>query len=126
MPTGPFGVERPFTSGELIYIARYNVDRGIGENLESQDVRSNAERIMAQRIEQQADLREPSVDLQPAGFVVSAHISTEGADITDNGVNGVRFDSLQEAVDNAFMEAVDENAGRGVGMDQPGWEITCK
>jgi hypothetical protein len=126
MPTGPLGVERPFTSGELIYVARYNVSEGIGVKMEDSEVRSEAERMMAQRIEQMTSIQEPGVDIQPAGFVVSTHVSTEGMDITDNGVDGVEFDNLKKAVDDSFKEAVDTNARRGKAIDMPGWEIQCK
>lgn len=125
MPTGPLGGPRPFADSELIYQARYNVTRGIGETLESDVVREPAERLIAQRIED-VGFRDPSVKLSPGGSTLLVQIGLGNQNILASGSREKGLNALQEATDEGVLESVDDTADRGTAIDAPEWEITCK
>lgn len=126
MPTGPLGAPRPFAECELKYQARYNINRSIGTRLEKSHVKVNAERLIAQRIEDQVDFQKPIVQLHPAGFTLLVEVGLNDQRIVASGSRTQGLAELRGTVDNAVQESVDENAERGVGIDLPEWEISCE
>lgn len=126
MPTGPMGAPRPFADGELIYTARYNISRAKGQSMEGADASTSAERRIAQEVEDMTGFTDVAVELYPAGFILAVKASLNGAKILESGSRERGLKALRSSVDQAVKSAVDQNAQRGVGIDQPGWEIYCE
>lgn len=125
MPTGPLGTPRPFASCELIYQARYNIDRGIGVTLENDDIKRNAEKLIAQRVEDEVDFRNVSVKISPAGWAVLIEIGLADQEIVASGNRTQGLAELRGTVDNGVEANIDENAERGEAIDAPEWSIRC-
>lgn len=121
MPTGPFGGPRPLADCELMYTARYNIASGIGTRLEGSQEREQAEKLIAQRIDENTDYREPAVKLNPAGWTLAVDVMLGSDELTPDG-----FSHLRSAVDDAVKQAVDENAKRGESIDMPEWSVRSK